>query len=237
MKRIRSIFVIALLIGCAVLAWVFFLKPTPVPKNIVEVSGRIESDDSAVAAKVAGRIREISVREGDKVTAGQVIAVLDDAQMVAREQQARTAQRVGHVVCGVTRGGDRFERPVCAFDDLAVGEPVVRPELHIAAGIEPLGFADVQLARGAVRPLRQHDRAGRGLDRTYGRRMIAVGVRDQDMGDGFTAHGIKQRLHMRRIVRPGIDDRDFAAADDVTHRALEGERARIVGEDAAQPVG
>jgi HlyD family secretion protein len=91
MKRIRSILVIALLIGCAVLAWVFFLKPSPAPKNIVEVSGRIESDDSAVAAKVAGRIREISVREGDTVTAGQVIAVLDDAQMIAREQQARSS--------------------------------------------------------------------------------------------------------------------------------------------------
>ena len=91
MKKIRLILTIAVLAGAAVLVWLFFLKPSPVPKNIVEVSGRIESDDSAVAAKVAGRIREISVREGDKVTAGQVIAVLDDAQMVAREDQARSA--------------------------------------------------------------------------------------------------------------------------------------------------
>ena len=91
MKKIRLILTIAVLAGVAVLVWLFFLKPSQVPKNIVEVSGRIESDDSAVAAKVAGRIREISVREGDKVTSGQVIAVLDDAQMVAREDQARSA--------------------------------------------------------------------------------------------------------------------------------------------------
>src|SRR5499427_7089829 len=91
MKIVRRMIVIAIVAGAGVLLWWLFLRPRPVPSNIVEVSGRIESDDSAVAAKVAGRIREISVREGDKVTAGQVIAVLDDAQMVAREEQARSA--------------------------------------------------------------------------------------------------------------------------------------------------
>src|SRR5499427_2045957 len=91
MNKIRLILMIAVFVGIAILVWRFFLRPAPAPKDILEVSGRIESDDSAVAAKVAGRIREISVREGDKVTAGQVIAVLDDAQMVAREQQARSS--------------------------------------------------------------------------------------------------------------------------------------------------
>jgi HlyD family secretion protein len=91
MKRVRLILAIAVLAGGAALIWVFLVKPSPVPKDIVEVSGRIESDDSAVAAKVAGRIREISVREGDKVTAGQVVATLDDAQTIEREDQARSA--------------------------------------------------------------------------------------------------------------------------------------------------
>src|SRR5262249_30092413 len=90
MKKIRLILMVAVLLAGAALVWVFFLKPASVPANILQVSGRIESDDSAVAAKVAGRIREITVREGDTVKAGQVIAVLDDAQMVAREEQARS---------------------------------------------------------------------------------------------------------------------------------------------------
>src|SRR5215468_296658 len=91
MKKIRLILMAAALLAGAALVWVFFLKPASVPASILQVSGRIESDDSAVAAKVAGRIREITVREGDTVKAGQVIAVLDDAQMVAREDQARSA--------------------------------------------------------------------------------------------------------------------------------------------------
>jgi HlyD family secretion protein len=68
----------------------FFANPK-VPENIVTVSGRIEGDDSAVAPKTAGRIVEIRVREGDTVKAGDVIALLDDAQIRAREEQAKAA--------------------------------------------------------------------------------------------------------------------------------------------------
>jgi HlyD family secretion protein len=61
--------------------------------GVIAVSGWIEGDDSAVAAKTSGRIREVTVREGDHVTAGRVIATLDDQQIRAREQQAEAAVR------------------------------------------------------------------------------------------------------------------------------------------------
>jgi len=49
----------------------------------------VEGDDSAVAPKTSGKILEVTVREGDTVTTGQVIARLDDSQVRAREDQAR----------------------------------------------------------------------------------------------------------------------------------------------------
>jgi HlyD family secretion protein len=55
----------------------------------IALSGRIEGDDSAVASKTSGRILDVRVREGDSVNAGQVLAVLDDQQVRAREDQAR----------------------------------------------------------------------------------------------------------------------------------------------------
>jgi HlyD family secretion protein len=55
----------------------------------IVLSGRIEGDDSAVASKTSGRILEVRVREGDSVNAGQILAVLDDQQVRAREEQAR----------------------------------------------------------------------------------------------------------------------------------------------------
>ena len=74
-------------------AWRLFLGPPGLPPGVIAVSGRIEGDDAAVAAKTTGRIREITVREGDQLQTGQVIAVLDDEQIRAREQQAEAAVR------------------------------------------------------------------------------------------------------------------------------------------------
>jgi HlyD family secretion protein len=90
-RRIVLVVLVLGLVGFA--AWRFVLASSAVPPGVIVVSGRIEGDDSAVAAKVAGRIREISVREGDAVEAGQVIGVLDDEQIRAREDQAAAAVR------------------------------------------------------------------------------------------------------------------------------------------------
>jgi HlyD family secretion protein len=68
----------------------FFLRRPNTPRSIVAVSGRVEGDDAAIAAKISGRIREITVREGDDVRAGQIVAVLDDEQVRAREEQAQS---------------------------------------------------------------------------------------------------------------------------------------------------
>src|SRR5215470_12744949 len=94
-RRRRFVLVAALvvlgLVGLG--AWRFVVASRAVPASVLTVSGRIEGDDSAVAAKTSGRIREITVREGDPLEAGQVIAVLDDEQIRAREQQASAAVR------------------------------------------------------------------------------------------------------------------------------------------------
>jgi HlyD family secretion protein len=60
-----------------------------VPDSLVVLSGRIEGDDAAVSPKAVGRLLEVRVREGDAVNAGDVIAVLDDEQVRAREDQAK----------------------------------------------------------------------------------------------------------------------------------------------------
>jgi HlyD family secretion protein len=83
--------VFVLLAVVAFALWRFFFSAPKLPDNIVSLSGRLEGDDSAVSAKTTGRLLEIRVREGDSVTAGETLAVLDDAQIKAREDQARAA--------------------------------------------------------------------------------------------------------------------------------------------------
>ncbi|HEV8138676.1 MAG TPA: efflux RND transporter periplasmic adaptor subunit [Pyrinomonadaceae bacterium] len=95
-KRSRIVVALAIvliLIGGGFLVWWFLIRQPPVPPNIIVLSGRIEADDATVATKVSGRIREIRVREGDTVKAGDVIALLDEEQAAAREEQAQSAAR------------------------------------------------------------------------------------------------------------------------------------------------
>lgn len=82
---------LAVLAGAGYLLWRIFFASTGAPENVITLSGRIEGDVSTVAAKFSGRILEVKVREGDTVNAGDVIAVLDDEQVRARESQAQAA--------------------------------------------------------------------------------------------------------------------------------------------------
>ena len=85
--------ILAIVIAGGFLVWWFLIRQPPVPHSVIALSGRIEGDDSTVATKTSGRIREIRVREGDIVKAGDVIAILDEEQAVAREQQARSTSQ------------------------------------------------------------------------------------------------------------------------------------------------
>ena len=90
-RRPRILIGAVLLIVVGLIVWHTFFATPALPGSIVAVSGRIEGDDSAVASKTTGRILEVRVREGDSVNAGDVIAVLDDAQIRARQDQAQDA--------------------------------------------------------------------------------------------------------------------------------------------------
>jgi len=88
-RRTIVILIVLVLAAAAFGVWRAFFAGNRVPDSLVVLSGRIEGDDSALAPKTTGRILEIRVREGDSVQAGETIAVLDDQQVRAREDQSR----------------------------------------------------------------------------------------------------------------------------------------------------
>jgi HlyD family secretion protein len=127
--------------------WRFVLAPPALPPGVLAVSGRIEGDDSAVAAKTSGRIREIAVREGDRVEAGQVIAVLDDEQIRAREQQAMAAVRQAEARVRLA------QHQIAVLDEqlqqsrLGVGQARGDAEGRVNEAEGKLAAADAQLAQ------------------------------------------------------------------------------------------
>src|SRR5260370_4004936 len=96
-KVLGTLALVVLLVIAGIPAWANWATVSKVfhggdgSDRIIGLSGRIEGDDSAVASKTSGRILEVRVREGDSVNAGQILAVLDDQQLRAREEQARGA--------------------------------------------------------------------------------------------------------------------------------------------------
>jgi HlyD family secretion protein len=91
-KPLWLVVVVASVFGIVI--WRLAFATSKVPDNVVVLSGRIEGDDSAISPKTSGRIAEIRFREGDSVKAGDTIALLDDEQVRAREEQARAALAV-----------------------------------------------------------------------------------------------------------------------------------------------
>jgi HlyD family secretion protein len=90
-RFLPGLLLLAVLGGATYLFWRIFFASAGGPTNVITLSGRVEGDVSAVAAKFSGRIVEVRVREGDTVNTGDVIAVLDDEQIRAREDQAQAA--------------------------------------------------------------------------------------------------------------------------------------------------
>ena len=58
-------------------------KQAAEPEGTLFVSGRIDGDSVDVSSKMAGRIHELTVREGDSVKADQILAKLDSPQQEA----------------------------------------------------------------------------------------------------------------------------------------------------------
>jgi len=87
------ILVVLVVAAIALLIWYVFIRRPALQEaeNLVVTPGRIAGDEATVSAKTAGRVREIHFREGDSVKAGDVIAMLDDDQVRAREDAARSA--------------------------------------------------------------------------------------------------------------------------------------------------
>ncbi len=69
------------------LAWKEFLT-SDLPAGIAKGNGRIEAVEIDIASKIPGRIKELFVDEGDFVTAGEVVARMDTAQLEAQRRQA-----------------------------------------------------------------------------------------------------------------------------------------------------
>ncbi|CAH2031897.1 HlyD family secretion protein [Trichlorobacter ammonificans] len=83
------------LVVLGVAGWRWF-SGGDVNAGLVSGNGRIEAVEIDIAAKTAGRIKDILVREGEFVTAGQVVATMDTEILEAQAREAAAYLQQAH---------------------------------------------------------------------------------------------------------------------------------------------
>lgn len=147
--RRRSLGLIALVVlaGLGVYVWRTYFAVPPVPDSIVTLSGRIEGDDSAIAPKVAGKIVDVRVREGDSVRAGDVIAILDDVQLRAQEDQARASLRDAEARAQAASDQIAVLQQQLQQNQLLMAQAVTDAEGRVRQGEADLAAAEADVAQ------------------------------------------------------------------------------------------
>ncbi|MFG6108288.1 HlyD family secretion protein [Stenotrophomonas nematodicola] len=97
--------VIALVLAIVVVVGLWLAWRTPAE----QLQGMADADTINVAAKIAARLAELKVHEGDRVAAGQVLFVLDSPEVAAKEEQAHGALEAARAVADKADEGARSE--------------------------------------------------------------------------------------------------------------------------------
>ena len=139
--------VLILLAIAGIVLWRFVFATPAIPESVVVLSGRIEGDDSTIAPKTSGRIKEIHFREGDSVKAGETIAVLDDDQVRAREEQARAALTVSEARERSARSQLAMLQEQLGQSEIQTGQAQMDAEGRVRQAEADLASAEAELAQ------------------------------------------------------------------------------------------
>lgn len=89
---VRRLLIGNLILGAALLVVRLFFWPAqvvPVPKGLVEVAGHIDGRSVLVDAGSSGRVKRLAVSVGDCLVKGQVVAELEDGDLLVQDQSVR----------------------------------------------------------------------------------------------------------------------------------------------------
>ncbi len=113
----RTIIIAVLLAGLlGFAAWTVLFRPSDLPPDgFSRGNGRIEADLIDISPKLAGRVAEVRVREGDLVKPGDVLAIMDTAELRAQLAQAEAAVASAEASVGVAAAQVKEKRASLAL--------------------------------------------------------------------------------------------------------------------------
>jgi len=152
-KVVRVVIVLAVLaaIGVVVLRSKLFDKPDP---NIIRLSGNIELTQVDIAFKAPGRITVLNVKEGAKVSKGQVLAAIDKATLTSQKEREEAGVESATAQLAQMITAIQFQREAIEGDLQLKHADLRAAEAHLAELIAGSRPQEVQSARAQVQDLK-----------------------------------------------------------------------------------
>ena len=113
-QRINTI--IALAVLGLVIATVCVIGSITYGKTNEIMQGQMEATEYRVSSKVPGRILEFRVKEGDKVKAGDTLAIIEAPEVMAKKAQAEAVQDAAMALSDKAEAGAREEQIQGAYE-------------------------------------------------------------------------------------------------------------------------
>lgn len=114
-RRLLLSLLAAVLLAAGIAGYRMVAADRGLPAGIWRTHGRSEARRIDVATRFGGRLVEVSVREGDRVDAGQVLARLDSSEIEARLREAEAALHQARQVLEEARALERQRESELAF--------------------------------------------------------------------------------------------------------------------------
>ena len=159
MKK-RKPFVIVVIVALALAGALYFVL-TRQPKELV-LTGIVTTDEVRVAPEIQGRLQQVLVREGDTVTNGQLLAVIEPQVQQAEMAFYSSSQQQSASVVTQAEANLRFQ-------EAQTSNQVVQAEANLAA-VEAQGAqaaADLENARLTFQREEQLSKAGAESQQAY----------------------------------------------------------------------
>ncbi|HWO57350.1 MAG TPA: efflux RND transporter periplasmic adaptor subunit [bacterium] len=125
MKPRKPVIIVAVSAAAVALVWFLFLAGKG-SDHTLTISGTIEATEARLGFQSAGRIDSIYVREGDSVSSGATLAVLDRAEAMARRDQAAAQVAAARALLTELESGFRSEEVAQARAAAAAAEQQFR---------------------------------------------------------------------------------------------------------------
>ena len=145
------------------------------PDDTLRVSGYVEATEVAVAAEAAGRVVDLRVAEGDRVTTGDVIAQLDTRDAELQAERLRAERASADAQLRLLQAGTRPEDIRQAEAQVRAAEAEVEAidaEIR-AAELDLERFESLLAANAGSRKQRDDARARRDVAREHQRSAVA----------------------------------------------------------------